>query len=463
MNVMENSNWGNRVEARIFLVVLMLNMLMPLKAQVISMAFPAFAGKTYDFIIFQGSKGLTVVQDTIPADGKFTLVIPQQYAPYTGMSRWLLTNSQVGGGLDMAIPGHDFAISCLSDQPDNTNIIFTGFDAVNELNRLSSEQQKIIDRFETMSKAARLYDKTHPLYATFQQEKRTQAQAYEDFQAALKQNTNYNARFLPIVNLVRGYTHRLTDDENEKGELFNAFFTQKMNIQDLYVSGHWEGIIQSWVGYQANVVNDKDMFADDFKAVSQKLQEPAQYTDFVGKVTFILTQYGKDDYVQAITNEVIRSGKITSYEGKTMQAYVTAMVGSQAPDLVITDHNQNTKMLKSSELATGDYSQTLLVFYQSGCGPCEDLLQQLPGHYEALKQKGIDVVAISADQSQQVFENTAAIFPWERSYCDLEGMNGVNFKNYAVMGTPTLVLIDKKGKIINKAATLQDLLTFQQS
>jgi len=437
-------------------------------AQSISMEFPAFAGKTYDFVIFQGSKSVTVVQDTIPADGKFTLVVPQQYAPYTGMSRWLLTNSQFGGGIDMAIPGHDFAISCLSDKPDNTNITYTGFDAVNELNRLNGEQQKIIDRFETMSKAARLYDTTHPLYATFQQEKRTQAQAYEDFQAALTKNPNYNARFLHIVNLIQGYAHRLTDDENEKGELFNAFFTQKMSLQDLYVSGHWEGIIQSWVGYQANVVKDKDMFADDFKAVSQKLQEPAQYTDFVGKVTFYLTQYGKDDYVQAIANEVIRSGKITSYEGKTMQVYVTAMVGSQAPDLVITehvaqvaDHNHSTKVLKSSELATGDCRQTLLVFYQSGCGPCEALLEQLPGKYDALKQKGIDIIAISADVNRQVFENTSRYFPWSRIYCDLEGRNGVNFRNFGVPGTPTLVLLDKQGKVQLRTASLQEIEKFE--
>jgi hypothetical protein len=40
-------------------------------AQSISMDFPAFAGKTYDFIIFQGSKAEKVMQDTIPKDGKF--------------------------------------------------------------------------------------------------------------------------------------------------------------------------------------------------------------------------------------------------------------------------------------------------------------------------------------------------------------------------------------------------------
>jgi thiol-disulfide isomerase/thioredoxin len=434
-------------------------------SQTISMDFPAFAGKTYELVIFQGSKAEKVVQDTIPKNGKFKLTIPKKYAPYTGMSRWLFTNSEHGGGIDMAIPGHDFSISCLSDKPDNTNIIYKGFDAVNELNRLYGLQQKIIDKFETMSKASKLYDQSHPLYASLIKEKEAQAKAYQDFHEDLKKNTNYNARFLPIVNLIHGHAHRLSDDEYEKGQIFNEFFSQKMNIQDLYVSGHWEGIIQSWVVYQSNVVNDKEKFAQDFKVLHDKIKNSVQYTDFVGKITFYLMQYTKDDYIEAIAPMVISSGKITSYEGKTMQVYVKAMIGSQAPDLVITqhigkheDHNHITIILSSKDFAQKGMQKTLLVFYESGCGPCQELMQQLQANYETLKKIGIDVIAIASDQNEQVFKNTSANFPWQRTFCDLHGKDGQNFKNYAVIGTPTMLLIDKAGKIEAKLATMQDIL-----
>lgn len=119
------------------------------QAQTITIEFPAFAGKTYEFIIFQGDKIVKVYEnDTIPKDGLIKIDIPKEYAPYTGMCRWLITNSAEGGGLDMAIPGYGFKVSCLSNQPSVSNIKFEGFDAMNELNRLHREQQIIIDKFE---------------------------------------------------------------------------------------------------------------------------------------------------------------------------------------------------------------------------------------------------------------------------------------------------------------------------
>jgi peroxiredoxin len=448
------------------LPILMLLLAISSYSQSISMEFPAFAGKTYDFIIFQGSKSEKLIQDTIPANGKFTLKIPKQYAPYTGMCRWLLTNSEHGGGLDMAIPGHDFSVSCKSDKPDNINIVYTGFDAVNELNRIHGVQQKIIDKYETMSKATQLYDKVHPLHVAFANEKAMQAKAYEDFHSELKKNTNYNARFLPIVNLIKGYAHRLSDDENEKGQLFNAFFTTKMDIQDLYVSGHWEGIIQSWVAYQSNVVNDKNKFAKDFLLLNNKIKSPVQYTDFVGKVTFYLTQYTKDDFVEAIAPLVLASGKITSYEGKTMQVYLKALIGTKAPDIEIIehlgkieDHNHSTKKIATNAL-NSKYS--LLVFYKSGCGPCEETMQGLKGNYKVLADKGIRIITLSADTDENVYKNTAAQFPWKDTYCNFDGLSGSNFKNYAVVGTPTMFILDSSGMIIEKIATMEQLLNSRQ-
>lgn len=100
--------------------------------------------------------------------------------------------------------------------------------------------------------------------------------------------------------------------------------------------------------------------------------------------------------------------------------------------------------------AQGNADKTVLVFYKSGCGPCEELLGQLPAVYQRMKDSGMRIIAISSDADIPSFMEHAQDFPWERSYCDLQGTQGVNFKSYGVIGTPTLFVIDKQGKIIEK-------------
>lgn len=434
-------------------------------SQSVSIDFPAFAGKTYDFIIFQGSKQETVQQDTIPANGKFTLTIPVKFAPYTGMSRWLITGTAQGGGLDMAIPGHNFSVTCLSDTPDTNNIVYTGFDAVNELNSLNTQQQQIIEKFAVVSKASVLYAENKKLYKIFNKEKIEQKEAFENFNKQLKSNPSFNARFLPIVNLTKGIPPHLTANEDEKAAIYNQFITKGLDFNDLYVSGHWTAIIRDWVGYQSNTEQDTAQFVKDFKLISARITNPMQYTDFVGKLTYYLTTYGKDNYVAAIANAVVGSGKVHTYVG-SMQVYIQATMGMQVPDIVIKENVGSEKevklvntLLKTDALAS---KYSLLLFYQSVCGPCKQTIAALKEHYSNLVAKGIKIVALSADIDPQVFKDSATAFPWKDTYCNLEGFNGVNFKNYAVTGTPTMFVLDSKGILIKKIATIEQLLTWSE-
>lgn len=435
-------------------------------SQTIRIEFPAFAGKTFEFIIFQGSQNIKIYEnDTIPPNGVVTIEIPEKYAPYTGMCRWLITNTAEGGGLDMAIPGHDFKVTCLSFQPSEENIRYEGFDAVNALNRLNRTQQSIIEKYETMNKAMYIYAPTHPLYNTFKAERLAQVKAYDKFQIKLKKDSSYHARFLPIVNLSNGVTSKLTDNQDIKAKAVNDYIVNELNYNVLYTSGHWTGTIQNWVQLQSQYYDSKDQFVKDFSIIQSKLTEPGKYTDWVGKVTYYLTLMGKDEWIEAIAPMVIGSGKITSYEGKTMQVYVKAMVGSQAPDITISrhigsqeDHVHESSVLKSKDFARDSFQKTLLVFYESGCGPCEGMMQQLKGLYDSLRVKGIDVIAIASDMGEQVFANTSAQFPWQRTYCDFHGKQGVNFVNYAVEATPTLFLINSLGIVEKRFATIEELM-----
>lgn len=390
--------------------------------------------------------------------------IPKEYEPYTGMSRWLLTNSAEGGGLDMPIPGHDFSVTCLVAQPsDEKDFVYKNNTDATLLNTLFREQQTIVSRSEALNAVLNTYDKSDKSYPLFQQEYAKQQKAYTTFQQNLTKNKAYSARVFNIFGFTSGIGTELQNTEAAKARNISDYITNQLDFNVLYTSGHWTTIIASWVDIHTQVFQDKNAFATDFAKIEKKT-DAKLFTDFAGKVAYFLTQKGADDYITAIATTVNESSKILAFEG-SMLAYQKVLVGSQAPDILllehigdINDHNHQTNVLESKNFASGDYKKTMVIFYESGCGPCENLLQQLPGNYEDLKKKGIRIIAISADTDEQFFKSKANAFPWKDTFCDYEGKGGINFQNYGVAGTPTIFLIDKSGKIEAKMAGLDEVL-----
>ena len=116
--------------------------------------------------------------------------------------------------------------------------------------------------------------------------------------------------------------------------------------------------------------------------------------------------------------------------------------------------------LKTDELNS---KYTLLFFYQSGCGHCDTAIAGLKSNYKDLIAKGLKIISIAGDTDQDTYSKAASTFPWAATtYCDLKGMNGINFKNYAVIGTPMMYVLNSKGMIITKPATVEELLAWSK-
>ncbi|HFK5529505.1 TPA: alkyl hydroperoxide reductase [Elizabethkingia anophelis] len=293
-----------------------------IEAQSIGMNFPHFAGKSYDFIIFRGDKPITLYQGTIPADGQFTLSIPKDYTPYRGMSRWLITGTREGGGLDMYIPGKDFSVSCTEANPTEKNVIYRNNSGNKELNELYRKQEKIIMQYETMLQATKVFPKTNKSYPVFTNELRHQIKSYEVFQAGLKQKSDYISQFLQIVNITRGIAPLLSEKEEERAESIARYIVNDMDWNYLYTSGHWTSVIDAWVSIHTRVLKNPQRFAIDVEKLNSKITSPELYTDFAGRTAYYLTQQKEEDYIRAISPVVTASGKIKEYTG-SLSSYLT--------------------------------------------------------------------------------------------------------------------------------------------
>jgi hypothetical protein len=284
-----------------------------IKSQQISMFFPEFRGKSYDFVLFQGSEQKIVFQGVIPDNGKFTLSVPKDYAPYKGMGRWLITGTKEGGGLDMYIPGYNFSITCESKQPNEKNIHYKNNLGNTELNELSGVQEKILNRYEVMYRAKNVFTPKDHHYSVFLREYEKQMKDYEVFQRLLDKRSDYISEFIRIVNITNGIGTKLYNKEIEKADNISFYITHDLDWNILYTSGHWWSVISAWVNIHIKVLKDENRFIKEFELISSKLKRDNLYIDYISKVAFFLREKNNENYLKAIAPMVKNSGRINSY------------------------------------------------------------------------------------------------------------------------------------------------------
>ena len=450
------------MKKKIILIVVSVLISYIAKAQSINLEFPYFAGQTYEFTIFQGDKRVKLKEDSIPKGGKVQLRIPENYKGYKGMAQWYLTNSATGGGLDLIINNEDFSVSCLDSIPKTESIVYKNtqeniFDKSNY-----QKQQKLFEKHDAMLATKRAYEPKSKFYKLAEEEYTSITDQYVTYSNDLKQSPLFAAKFRQIVNLTMGIGTIITLDEKEKANNINTFITNELDFSVLYTSNHWGGIINSWVEIQIKVLKDDAKMVTDATTILNRLKSDAIYTDFVINLTKELTKAGKDDALFALIPTIKNSKRLLDYEG-VLNIFKQDLSGT-APDLTIVTYNgikeaknQITTVIKTADLKS---KFTLLVFYKSGCGPCEETIVGLTANYKDIVSKGIKIISIAADTDEKVFKDTSLPHPWSDKYCDFEGTKGINFKNYAVIGTPTMYVLDSKGIILSRLATISEVLDF---
>ncbi|UCA61809.1 redoxin family protein [Chryseobacterium rhizoplanae] len=425
-------------------------------AQSVSMNFPKFAGKTYDFILFQG-KDSRVQKGTIPQDGKFILEVPKELSPYTGMSRWLITGTQEGGGLDMIIPGHDFSVECLAAMPDNKNIIYKNNTENSLLETEYQHQKKIVDQFTAMSMATKAYSADHKNYSLYQKEVNSQKASYVSLQKDLQKKNNYASKFLKIVTVSMGMGGTLEDNEEMNKQELLRTIAEDIQWEAAFTSGHWDGMIAMFTELEKKD-DGGTVFTADFKRIGDQLSDPKLYMAFAERVTYYLTQSGHDDIITKLSPVILGSGKIKSYAGM-LAVYQKGTVGGKAPELVLSLQKDSNLPSGKVDFADPNYRKTLLVFYRSDCGHCDVLMQELASRQDEIKNSAVRLIALSADTDRKTFDDELGKLGWKSAAsCDLKGMKGSNFMNYGVQATPTLFVIDQTGNIVSRESSVEPAL-----
>jgi thiol-disulfide isomerase/thioredoxin len=92
----------------------------------------------------------------------------------------------------------------------------------------------------------------------------------------------------------------------------------------------------------------------------------------------------------------------------------------------------------------------LVDFWATWCGPCLGELPNVREKYHQYHDKGFEVVGISLDRDRQALEKFLADEqnPWITLH-DGDWKDNAVASYYGVMGIPTVILVDKEGKVVS--------------
>ena len=393
-------------------------------AQRITIDLPHFAGKEYVWFVCVGDQLDTIARGTLDGKGQTVLTIPPAYKGWQGMSHCLLTE---GGGLELILNGEgDFIAGCAVAAPTLEDIYYVGSPENSFLLRRYTEQQRLLNKVSAITATMREYTPQEPLYETLSKEKEVLEKRFAALQRETAASPLYAAQVRQMNDYYNGIGSRLDVTEEEFIEEQRRYVREVLDFGALWNSGLWKFLFATWMSIEAKL-GDEVLLADG-KAILTRIKDEDIYKTVLKKMTMLFHQYSK--------------------EGLLVQMGVDDLLapGQKAPKLYLPD---NTTIVPVN---------SLVFFYESSCGNCENELLRLRGHYEILQDKSIRVITVSADTDVATYMKNADAFPWQQKLCDYKGVEGVNFKNYEIIGTPMAFLIDKSGIIAGRYAQMSELI-----
>jgi peroxiredoxin len=145
---------------------------------------------------------------------------------------------------------------------------------------------------------------------------------------------------------------------------------------------------------------------------------------------------------------------------KKVREKVTTMkpllVNKVIPDLTLSD---TLKRPISIHGIKADY--TVLVFYSPSCGHCKESAPKLKEFYDKNKATGVKVLAVATEQSPEEWKKFIHTYKLEEILHGYDYSSRVNyFRDYDVVSTPTVYILDKNKKIIARKMPVEQLDDF---
>ncbi len=396
-----------------------------------------------------------VLNDTLPA-GLYQVML------YTNMQD--VSGKTYQPSFDVIVQRENVALSINMNKPINSPEAITIIASATNISYYQFLQSNYLyqQKTKTLETLLQHYPKTivgnatkiDPFYTTMQQQKQLLAKQQQLFYKSYA-----NSSSLPA--LVKMYVQaQLPPSKQSALPLPPALAIQELKHSPFITQVVWNYLYHYKTDSLNNTLQQQQLIKGietlmpillaDKEIANQLTQYLTQQFDKIGMADVVL--YLNEKYLQHQTCENPQQATLIAEKINTLKQL---QIGEQAPNIVMDSIGS-----KPNNLHRIIAPYTLLVFWESNCSHCQQLMPQLNKLYAQQATKKLEVLAVSLDSNKEdyinyiVKQNLSYI-----NYADLKGWKSPIVKQYAVTGTPTMLLLDKDKKIIAKPLTVDELLS----
>lgn len=141
---------------------------------------------------------------------------------------------------------------------------------------------------------------------------------------------------------------------------------------------------------------------------------------------------------------------------KRLDGMKTMVPGVKVSNVIVHDVSDSLEIIN---IGTTRKAYRLLVFYDSECDHCRELLAALRKWYAvADNSKKVDVLSICVDSSRDLWVSAtkANAFPWTDRYAP-GGINSQAATKYYVLSAPNLFLVDNTGHLVSMPNSVEEM------
>ena len=267
---------------------------------------------------------------------------------------------------------------------------------------------------------------------------------------------SYVSWFLPMRKLVSSVSTVAQYRPEEIPATIAAFRKIDYTDKRLYKSGLFKDAIESHFWLLENSGKPLDsVFIEMRNSIDAMMLHLVKDDKILNEATNylfdLLERHSLFDASEYLALKVLNetSCTIDSDLAKQLESYRAMKKGNTAPNISLGTFTylNGVKQSQFSHIANLPTPYTLIVFGATWCPKCTEELPKLIQNYVKWRNLGVEVVYISLDTDQTVFQQSVANYPFF-TYCDFKKWESKVVQDYYVFGTPTMYLLDRNQKIL---------------